>query len=76
MSFREIGNRLGISHVAAWKRFEWLMESFRLEEAYVCRCAWEILRKSGEVEAFQPTEGNPTIMVNRYCGQGFQTRTI
>ncbi len=53
-TFREIGQALGISHVAAWKRYEWAMESFRLEDAYRARCFEEIAWKMGQVDRLEP----------------------
>jgi len=54
LTFRQIGERLGISHVAAWKRYEWFTESARLEEAYRAKCLREIEWKMNEMERLAP----------------------
>lgn len=54
LTFREIGQRLGISHVAAWKRFEWALENIRMSDAYERECIREIFRKMEQVTAIDP----------------------
>jgi len=54
LTFRQIGELLGISHVAAWKRYQWFTGSARLEEAYRAKCLREIEWKMNEMERLAP----------------------
>ena len=42
LTFRQIGNRLGISHVAAHKRFHWMLETMSMEAAHRAKCLEEV----------------------------------
>jgi Sigma-70, region 4 len=54
LTFREIAKMLGISHVSAWRRFEWAMENFRLEDEYRTACLREIELKLAEIDRLEP----------------------
>jgi DNA-directed RNA polymerase specialized sigma24 family protein len=55
LTFREIGKSLGISHVAAWKRFEWAMDTFRQASEYRAKCLREIDERLQRGKAMEAT---------------------
>jgi len=65
LSFREIGKRLGISHVAAWKRFHRAIKDARAAEEYRAQCVREIEWKMEQRERLEPVIGHLPIRKRR-----------